>query len=208
MAEVPWLMFILASLVLIATPGQDMVLVMSRSVTLGSVAGIVTAAGVSTGAVGHAALAALGLGALLRTSELAFLIFKFAGAAYLVYLGVQMLRAPARTLTAEQAPAVSSARLFAEGAICNLSNPKVALFYFAFLPQFVRPDVAHPTFTLLILGLVIAILAFLVKGAVGYFGGVLSAWLQRRPAVVGWIHRVSGVMLIGLGIRLAFERPT
>jgi threonine/homoserine/homoserine lactone efflux protein len=92
MVEVTWLLFVVASLVLIVTPGQDMILVMSRSVAQGSSAGVVTAAGVSVGLVGHTVLATLGLGAILRTSEWLFVALKLAGAAYLVYLGIELLR--------------------------------------------------------------------------------------------------------------------
>ena len=93
MFEVTWLLFIVASLVLIVTPGQDMILVMSRSIAQGSAAGVATAAGVSVGLVGHTVLATLGLGAVLRTSEWLFVALKLAGAAYLVYLGIQLIRA-------------------------------------------------------------------------------------------------------------------
>ena len=104
MIEVTWLLFVFASLVLIATPGQDMILVMSRSMTQGSAAGVATAAGVSMGLVGHTALATLGLGAILRTSEVLFLLLKLIGAAYLVYLGFQLLRSKPHEL-----PVVASA---------------------------------------------------------------------------------------------------
>ena len=206
MLEASWLVFVVASLVLIATPGQDMILVMSRSVAQGVAAGVVTAAGVSVGLVGHTVLATLGLGAILRTSEWLFLALKLAGAAYLVYLGIGLLRTRQSTLPmGTQAPRTLG-RLFVDGAVSNLSNPKIAIFYFAFLPQFVSPAAGSPTTTIFTLGVAFALLTFLVKALVGVFAGSLSGWLRSRPAVLTWVYRSSGAILVSLGIRLAFER--
>lgn len=200
-----WL-FIAASIVLIVTPGQDMILVMSRSIAQGSAAGVATAAGVSVGLVGHTVLATLGLGAILRTSEWLFVLLKLIGAAYLVYLGAQLLRTRTRELVAAGGAPRSLARLFADGALSNVSNPKIAVFYFAFLPQFVAPEAAHPAAAVFALGLLFAALTFVVKGPVGLAAGGLSGWLRRRPDALQWLYRTSGIVLIGLGIKLAFER--
>lgn len=206
MLDINWLLFIAASLVLIVTPGQDMILVMSRSITQGSAAGVVTAAGVSVGLVGHTLLATVGLGAILRASEWLFVALKLVGAAYLVYLGLQLLRSRNHGLALPGGTARSLWRLFFDGALSNASNPKIAVFYFAFLPQFVQPQASHPTLAVFVLGLVFAGLTFLVKGPVGLGAGLLSAWLRARPAALGWIYRTSGLVLIGLGLKLAFER--
>ena len=208
MIEAAWLLFVATSLLVIATPGQDMILVMSRSVALGPAAGVVTAAGVSIGLVGHTILAALGLGAILRASEMLFTGLKLAGAAYLVWLGIGLLRTGNAELALRGVSARSSVRLFADGALSNLSNPKIAIFYFAFLPQFVPAGAAHPTLSMLALGLVFAGLTFLVKAPVGLFAGMLSGWLRARPRALVWLHRASGAVLVGLGVRLAMEpRP-
>jgi threonine/homoserine/homoserine lactone efflux protein len=206
MLEVSWLLFTVASLVLIVTPGQDMVLVMSRSIAQGAAAGVATAAGVSVGLVGHTVLVTLGLGAILRASEWLFIALKLACAAYLIYLGIALLRTRGVALAVHAASQHSVARLFIDGALSNISNPKIAIFYFAFLPQFVLPDAAHPTLSVFALGLLFAALTFLVKGPVGFFAGLLSAWLRSRPGFLVWLYRSSGAILIGLGIRLAFER--
>jgi len=206
MFEVSWLLFIVASLVLIVTPGQDMILVMSRSVAQGPSAGVVTAAGVSVGLIGHTILATLGLGAILRTSEWLFLALKLLGAAYLIYLGIQLLRSRSHDLQAAAGAPRSLLRLFFDGAFSNVSNPKIAVFYFAFLPQFVLPGAAHPTLSVFVLGLVFAGLTFLVKGPVGLGAGLLSSWLRSRPKVLTWLYRTSGLILLGLGAKLAFER--
>ena len=206
MFEVTWLLFIVTSLVLIVTPGQDMILVMSRSIARGSAAGVATAAGVSVGLVGHTILATLGLGAILRTSEWLFFALKLAGAAYLVYLGIQLVRSAKHELAVSADAPRSLWRLFLDGALSNVSNPKIAVFYFAFLPQFVLPGATHPTLSVFVLGLVFAGLTFLVKGPVGLGAGLLSGWLRSRPKVIAWLHRTSGAILIGLGLKLAFER--
>jgi len=208
MPDVAWLLFTVASLVLIVTPGQDMVLVMSRSIAQGAAAGVVTAAGVSVGLVGHTVLATLGLGAILRTSEWLFLALKLVGAAYLIYLGVALLRTKATKLVVQVSAKRSLLRLFVDGALSNISNPKIAVFYFAFLPQFVRPTAEHPTLSVFVLGLLFAALTFLVKGPVGYFAGLLSGWLRSRPSFLTWLYRSSGAVLVALGVKLAFERRT
>ncbi len=206
MVEVSWWLFIVASVLLIVTPGQDMILVMSRSIAQGPGAGVATAAGVSVGLVGHTVLATLGLGAILRTSEWLFLALKLVGAAYLVYLGVQLLRTRQQELAVNAGAPRSLGRLFFDGALSNVSNPKIAVFYFAFLPQFVQPGAAHPTLSVFALGLVFAGLTFVVKGPVGLGAGLLSAWLRQRPRVLQGLYRGSGAVLLGLGLKLAFER--
>jgi threonine/homoserine/homoserine lactone efflux protein len=206
MIDASWLLFVVASLVLIATPGQDMMIVMSRSIAQGPLAGVATAAGVSVGLVGHTALATLGLGALLRTSDALFTALKLVGAAYLLYLGLTMIFAAHDTLAPGAAPKRSALRLFVDGAVSNLSNPKIAIFYFAFLPQFVAPGATHPTLTIFALGLAFAALTFVVKAPIGVSAGALSAWLRARPAVLRWLFRSSGAVLVALSVRLALER--
>ena len=206
MIDASWLVFVVASLVLIATPGQDMILVMSRSVAQGTLAGVVTAAGVSVGLIGHTILATLGLGAVLRTSEWLFTAMKLVGAAYLLYLGIGLLRTRQSTLPIGTQTARSLRRLFVDGAVSNLSNPKIAIFYFAFLPQFVSPQARSPTLTVFALGITFACLTLLVKAPVGVFAGTLSTWLRSRPGVLTWVYRSSGAVLVALGVRLAIER--
>ncbi len=206
MFEANWILFIVASVAVIATPGQDMILVMSRSIAQGARAGVVSALGVSVGLVGHTLLAALGLGAVLRASQWLFTGIKLVGAAYLIYLGVQLLRSKAHEIAIHAQEARSLTRVFFDGAISNLMNPKIAIFYFAFLPQFVLPTAAHPTLTILALGLTFAALTFVMKAPVGLGAGYLSGWLRARPGVLKWIHRACGSIMIGLGVRLALER--
>ncbi|MGI9465461.1 MAG: LysE family translocator, partial [Aestuariivirgaceae bacterium] len=169
-----------------------MVLVMSRGMGQGAKAGIVTGAGISTGLLVHTVLASLGLGALLEASELAYMVLKYVGAAYLVYLGVRLMRSGASNLAVQNATRSSIARLFLEGAFSNLSNPKVALFYFAFLPQFVPAAAHNPAVSIFSLGVVFAVLTFVIKVPVGFFAGALSGWFGRHPNALTWVYRTSG----------------
>ena len=204
--ETQLVLFIITSFVLIITPGQDMILVMSKSVAQGAKAGIATAAGISVGLLGHTVLAAFGLGALLRTSEIFFICIKIFGAIYLFYLGFKLLQTKEDTLVLSNEPISTLKSLFFQGAISNISNPKIAIFYFAFLPQFVPANSGNPTFMLLFLGSLFAFITFLVKAPIGYGAGSLSKWLRAKPSVQLWINRVSGGILVALGIKLAFEK--
>ena len=204
--DISWFLFLAASVALIATPGQDLILVMSRSVTQGQAAGLVTALGISTGLVVHTTLATLGLGVILQTSEWLYFAVKTIGAAYLVYLGVRAILSAKDSLALSRGETRSLGRLFFDGAFSNVANPKVAVFFLAFLPQFVSVDSKNPTAALFVLGLSLSALTFLIKGPLALFAGRLSLWFRRRPTVLSWLHRVSGAVLIGLGIKLALER--
>lgn len=200
------IVFVVASIALIITPGQDMILVMSRSISQGQKAGVATAAGVSVGLLGHTILATLGLGAILHASEILFMVMKLIGAGYLVYLGIKLFRNSQSGLNFNDLPVMSLRKMFFQGALSNLSNPKIAIFYFAYLPQFIPSGTENPTPILFILGAVFAGLTFLIKGPIGFGAGILSSWLRSRPTVIGWINRTSALVLVGLGLRLALER--
>lgn len=204
--EAQLILFIVTSIVLIITPGQDMILVMSKSVAQGAKAGVATATGISVGLLGHTLLAALGLGALLRTSETFFVLIKIIGALYLLYLGINLLLTKQDTIVLNSDSFTSLKTLFVQGALSNISNPKIAIFYFAFLPQFVPANTGSPTVMLLLLGFLFAFITFLIKAPIGYGAGSLSQWLREKPSVQLWINRVSGSILIALGIKLAFEK--
>ncbi len=200
------LFFAITSLVVIATPGQDMILVMSRSIAQGSTAGVVTACGVSLGLMGHTCLAAFGLGAVLSASEIAFVVVKFVGAAYLIYLGIRLLLSAKNAIQLDSQGMTPLPALFWQGALSNLANPKVTVFYFAFLPQFIPVGTVNPTLLLFGLGTGFSALTLIVKAPIGYGAGILSGRLRRRPSVQLWINRISGCVLVGLGIRLGLAQ--
>jgi len=197
-------LYVAASLALIATPGQDMIYVITRSLAQGRFAGVCSAFGVCIGILVHTALAALGVGAILHASESLFVTLKLAGAAYLVYLGAKMLLSrDARAGIGAAGDRLSPAALVWQGVLSNVTNPKIVLFFFAFLPQFVDPSSAHPTRDLAFLGILYALLALPVKSAVGIAAGSLSERVLRNPSMVTWMNRVSGGVLVALGLRLA-----
>ena len=196
--------YVLASLALIATPGQDMIYVITRSLAQGRLAGVFSAVGVCVGILVHTALAALGVSAILHSSETLFLALKLAGAAYLVYLGLRLLlsrdAAPLGTATASRQSLKSLAW---QGVLSNVTNPKIVLFFFAFLPQFVDPASPSPTCDLVFLGVLYAAMALPIKIGVGLAAGSLSERVLRRPGALTWMNRASGAVLVGLGLRLA-----
>ncbi len=210
------LLFLLTSMLIILAPGQDMILVLSRAMTEGTKAGVTTAAGVGSGLLGHTLLVAAGLGAALQTSELLFSLMKYLGALYLLYLGVRAFRAPVVDITANvqldcDPGSMKKIRLrtfFIQGALSNLSNPKIALFYFAYLPQFVTAGSASPTGTLLALGATFAALTIIVKIPVALLAGALSGWIQNQPLVQIWLNRSCGGVLIAMGLQLALSETT
>ena len=206
MIDVSWLFFLIASVAVILTPGQDMILVMSRSIAQGALAGVVTAAGVSTGLLLHTLLATLGVGAIVQASEYLFFAMKIVGALYLLYLGISLLRVSNAQILTEDEAARPLRRLYIDGAFSNVANPKIAVFYFAFLPQFVLPEARNPTLCIFALGASFALLTFLIKGPVGYCSGQLTHWFRRKPAYLAAIYRASGLVLVGLGIKLVFEK--
>ncbi|MCS3806159.1 threonine/homoserine/homoserine lactone efflux protein [Chromobacterium alkanivorans] len=180
---------------------------MSRSLSGGMRAGIVTAAGVSVGLILHTVLATLGLGALLHASAWLFTGLKLLGALYLLYLGVSLFRSSgSMAISTSDAAAASGLRAFAQGALSNVSNPKIVLFYLAFLPQFVSSGAPSPMQSIFVLGIAFAVLTFLVKGPVAVFAGLLSNWFRRHPGFLAGMYRASGVVMIGLGMKLAFEK--
>jgi threonine/homoserine/homoserine lactone efflux protein len=195
-------LFVTAAWALILLPGPDMLYVLTRGIAQGRRAGLLSAVGVTLGILVHTLAAALGLAVILQTSALAFLLVKYLGAAYLIYLGVQTFRAPgAMTLNPAPKPAAASA-IFWQGVLSNVLNPKIALFFLAFLPQFINAEYGDPRRQMMVLGLIFATFGLLFLGALGLFSGEVGAWLARRPDLSGKLRWVTGGTLIGLGIRL------
>ena len=203
-----WL-FVVSGLLLNITPGQDTLYIVTRSVAQGRLAGLWSVLGVSTGSVVHTLAAAFGLSAILATSATAFTIVKAAGAAYLVFLGVKMLleRSSKATATVDAALPHESARaIYRSAVLTNVLNPKVALFFLAFLPQFVAPDAGS------------RVAAFLFLGAVFVFNGTLwclvlvlgasalSGRLRRNPMGARRLRQATGAVFVGLGARLAMSK--
>ncbi len=197
--------FLLAAALITLAPGPDNLSVLSLGLSRGRRAGIGFGLGCAAGCFTHTLWATLGVTALIAASETAFTLLKLAGAAYLVWLGVGALRSPGATLEAEAAaePAAGMRPYLVRGFVANAINPKVALFFLAFLPQFVDPARGSAAAQTALLGTLFAAQTVLIFGAIGHYAGTLGGWLRGRPAVGRWLDRATGLLFIGLGIRLA-----
>ena len=200
------LVFAAASLALLVVPGPAVFYIVTRSMADGRRAGAVSMLGVETGGLVHVAAAALGLSALLASSVVAFSVVKYLGAVYLVYLGVrQLLRPPAEAGDTAVAPA-STSRLFWQGALVQVLNPKVGLFFLAFLPQFIDPAAPDATLAILALGLWFNLSGTLVNAAVALAAARAAGSLKDRPAVVRLARWFAATAMAGLAVQLALSR--
>ncbi|HLM27558.1 MAG TPA: LysE family translocator [Thermoleophilaceae bacterium] len=188
-------LFALASLALIVFPGPSVLYILARSFEGGRRAGLVSMLGVEAGGLVHVAAATLGLSALLASSAVAFGLVKYAGAAYLVWLGFSRLR----SREAPELPPAPHGRLFRQGVFVNVLNPKTALFFLAFLPQFVDPGAGSASLQAAVLGLVFVGIAVVSDGLYALVGGSVAERIRRSPAVRRRLDRASGAVLIGLG---------
>ena len=199
-----WLVFFSAALALNVSPGPDLLFVLSRTLSGGRRVGVASVCGVCSGALVHVAAAALGISAIMATSALAFAVVKYVGAAYLLYLGVQALRSAGATASfhLEAAPKVSVWQAYRQGILVDVLNPKAAIFFMAFLPQFVRPDHGAVALQLLILGVLVVLVAVVVECAMVFLAARASLALRTNHRLSLWLDRVLGSVLIALGIRL------
>jgi len=196
--------FLAAAILVTLAPGPDNLMVLSLGMARGRRPGVAFGLGCALGCLNHTLLAALGVSALIAASPTAFTALKVAGGLYLIWLGIQAIR-NARSLVlsqAGQAPAEAPARLFVKGLVANAINPKVILFFLAFLPQFVDNRRGHVAWQIVQLGTLFTIAAVVVFGAIGWFAGSVGERLARRPALGAWLDRVAGGIFVALGLRL------
>jgi len=195
--------FLVAAVLITLAPGPDNLMVLSLGVARGREAGVAFGLGCALGCISHTALAALGISALIAASVPAFTALKLAGGAYLVWLGIGALR-NARPVGAGPAelPRQSGVSLFGKGLFANAINPKVILFFLAFLPQFVDASRGGAAWQTAQLGLVFTVQAALIFGAIGWFAGGIGRWLSRRPQAGAWLDRLAGGLFLLLGLRL------
>lgn len=191
------LTFASAATLLAMAPGPDNIFVLTQSAVSGARAGLLVVLGLCTGLIFHSAAVALGIAALIAASPVAFTALKLAGAAYLLYLAYQAFRAPAQTLGGDAAP-LKSVALYRRGLIMNITNPKVAIFFLSFFPGFLDPDLGSTIGQVVQLGLIFALVTFVVFGAVAVAAGGLSQWLTRAPSVQLAINKIAALVFIGL----------
>ncbi len=202
-----WTTFLTAAVLLNLSPGPDIAFILGQTVRGGRKAGFAAMAGIWTGAFCHVLLAAAGLSAILATSAVAFSIVKWAGAAYLIWLGLAALRSKGGSFTPDSTKiGMSPPTVLKQGVLVSLLNPKVAIFFLAFLPQFVVPG-AGPTWAQLFLhGMLIIVVAALIEPPLVLLGERLTRSLRDNPKVGLWMDRTLAAIFVALGVRLALEQ--
>lgn len=210
-----YLGFILAAILLNLTPGTDSMYIITRSISQGQTAGFYSVLGITSGILVHTLLAALGLSVLLANSPTAFMIVKYIGASYLCYLGFKMLTSKnsnsiANNLSKDQdvtsQKAVDGWQIYKQGVLTNTFNPKVALFFLAFFPQFIDASYAYGMLSFLMLGLTFATTGFIWCLCLALLAARFSTRLRENPFIETMLNRVSGMVFIGLGIKLLTEK--
>lgn len=205
-----YFLFVCAAIVLVIVPGPDMAYMLARTVAQGRSAGFLAAAGVNAGAYVHVFASVIGLTAVLAASSVAFTALKWTGACYLVWIGVRALASKAASPGVEPEASTKQPRkaIFWQGFWSDVLNPKVAIFFLAFLPQFV--DVTNPTMgvtqQLLLLGVTCNVIAICINLLLVCFASAMTSRLRKSQRAVAWLHKIMGSLFIALGIRLARER--
>jgi threonine/homoserine/homoserine lactone efflux protein len=198
------LFFVSAAAILLAIPGPAVLYIVSRSIGQGRNPGFVSAFGIGVGTLIHTVAAAVGLSALLVSSATAFSVVKYLGAAYLIYLGIQKLRRADSFDVSPGAARASLSRVFTQGIVVNVLNPKTALFFFAFLPQFIDPARGHVATQILSLGVLFACMGTTSDCVWAFFSSSVAGWLRGNPRWMRTERYVSGGILISLGVATAF----
>ena len=197
--------FLAAAILITLAPGPDNLMVLSLGMARGRKPGVAFGLGCALGCLNHTLLAALGVSALIAASPPAFTALKVAGGLYLIWLGVQAIRNARAALAAPKhgkTPAETPGKLFVKGLVANAINPKVILFFLAFLPQFVVSQRGHVAWQIAQLGALFTVETVVIFGAIGWFAGSLGERLARRPAIGTWLDRVAGGIFVALGLRL------
>nr|WP_245418040.1 LysE family translocator [Cohaesibacter celericrescens] len=197
--------FIATSIALGMAPGPDNIFVLTQSALYGRKAGFAVTLGLCTGLLVHTAAVVFGVAVLFQTSELAFTALKFIGAAYLIYLAYGAFRASRADLSVSERPngAISLRQLYGRGIIMNITNPKVAIFFLAFLPQFADPALGPISLQMFAFGGVFIAVTLIVFGSVVIGAGYLGNWLRHSPKAQMIMNRIAGVIFVGLAARLA-----
>ena len=199
------LLFLTGAIIILVIPGPAVFYITSRAIGQGRAAGLVSAGGIATGTLGHCLAATLGLSALLVSSALAFQCVKYLGAAYLVYLGIRTLRRSDLALVEAVRERPLHGRIFGQGMLVQLLNPKAALFFLAFLPQFVEPARGHATAQILFLGILFTVIGYFSDSAWALLAGTLAGRIRQSAHWRSAQRNLSGCGLIALGVACAFS---
>ena len=203
-------LFVVSGLLLNLIPGPDTLLIVTRSAKQGWRAGSVATLGIGTGVMVHVMAAAVGLSAILATSAMAFTVVKYVGAAYILYMAIGLLRSKpsgdAAAAAAPATPAMSYPKIYGQGFLTNVLNPKVAIFFLAFVPQFIDANAPSKALAFVVLGCIFNVNGMLWCHAVAIFTAQASARMKVNPRVSLWLNRVTGGLFIWLGIKLALTK--
>jgi threonine/homoserine/homoserine lactone efflux protein len=199
--------FLLAAILLTASPGPDNLMVLGLGMSKGRKQGMVFGLGCALGCLSHTFLAVIGVSAIIAASPTAFTALRIGGGLYLVWLGIGALRSQGgQSAASAQAPAQSLTNLFMKGLLANAINPKVVLFFLSLLPQFVIAANGNVPGQMLALGVTFTVQAAILFGLLGYFAGAVGAWLERKPGAGKWLDRLAGTVFIALGVKLIVSR--
>jgi len=198
--------FFLASLVLALAPGPDNIFVLTQSAVYGRSAGLVVTLGLCTGLIVHSTAVALGIAAVFQASLAAFTVLKVAGACYLLYLAWQAFRASSAEIKSHAGVGLGRWGLYRRGIIMNVSNPKVSIFFLAFLPQFTDPARGPLAIQVMLLGGIFIVATILVFGSVAFLAGLIGEWLSRSNKAQHIINRIAGTIFAALAVKLAFTQ--
>ncbi|WP_020590259.1 LysE family translocator [Desulfobacter curvatus] len=201
-----WLVFFTTVFVINISPGPDVIYIVSRTIAQGRKVGIASSLGIWSGALVHVAAAALGLSAVLAASATAFAIVKYIGAAYLVYLGIRSLMSDGETFNMHESTEDKTTvwKAFRQGVLVDILNPKVAIFFMAFLPQFIRPELGHHSAQIAVLGFLVILVAVPIEFFFVITADRTTSFFRKNRRCSFWLERISGSILVSLGIRLAF----
>ena len=199
------LAFFTTSVILALSPGPDNLFVMAQSARTGRIAGLFVTLGLATGLIGHTVAVAFGLAAIIRASTLAFTALKFSGAAYLLYLAWQAFRAGAATVKKEDVQAFSRGNLYRRGIVMNITNPKVSLFFLAFLPQFADPRRGSMMLQFFQLGGIFIMATIFVFGLISFIAGGVGEKFSSSPLAQKIVNRIASAVFVGLALKLALS---
>jgi len=199
--------FVITSFLFIISPGIDTIFILNKSIVQGKKWGLYSTLGITTGVLVHTTFAAFGLSLILAQSAMAFNVVKYLGAAYLVYLGVIKLFARESLIRAESQPKVASVKkTYLSAVATNVLNPKVAIFFLAFFPQFIQPVYLHSATPFIALGATYALMGLLWFAVLTLFAGSFSHKLKANPAIGSWLNKFSGMVFVLMGVKVAFTR--
>ena len=199
------LLFASTAILLAATPGPDVIYVITRGLTQGRASAMAAAAGFSLGNIVHTALVILGVSAIIKASALAFTAIKIAGAIYLIYIGIKIFRSGSAKADKDD-KLLAPKTVFIQSVTANILNPKVAIFFIALFPQFIREQNGHASMQMFLLGILFIICTFIVFSACALFSGQIGELLKKRESSAGMLNKVAGSVLMGLGVALALSK--